>query len=331
MEPVVALEYAEHLRRLRARVNEALPRLPLPQEPADLYAPVRYVLDSEGKRFRPLLVLLAAEASGATEDDAFPAALAVEVFHNFTLVHDDIMDQASTRRGRPTVHVRWDVATAVLCGDYLMALSYDLLAQCRADRLPALLRVWHRMVQRLCEGQALDKAMEQQAAVSVEAYLHMVDGKTGALLAACLELGGLLGQASPQDLHRLRAAGEHLGRAFQIQDDLLDLVAPDTRWGKRIGGDLLTGKKTYLLLQALEQAKGGAYDWFARIVQQQGLPEADIPEARSRMEDLGVLDRAREAVAYHTRAAQDQLAGLPAHPARDGLQRLVDRMQARLH
>lgn len=331
MEPVVALEHAEHLRRLRARVNAALPLLPLPQEPEALYAPVRYVLDGEGKRFRPLLVLLAAEALGGDVDEALPAALAVEVFHNFTLVHDDIMDEATTRRGRPTVHVRWDVGTAVLCGDYLMALSYDLLAQSRPDRLPALLPVWHRMVQRLCEGQALDKAMEQQATVSVDAYLHMVDGKTGALLGACLELGGQLAGGAPQDLQRLRAAGEHLGRAFQIQDDLLDLIAHDTRWGKRIGGDLIAGKKTYLLLHALEQATGEAHDWFARIVQQQGLPEADIPEARTRMERLGVLDRAREAVRFHTCAAQDHLAALPASQALTCLQGLLDRMQARLH
>ncbi|GIV59823.1 polyprenyl synthetase family protein [Rhodocaloribacter litoris] len=322
---------AEHVGRLRAHVEAALGTLVAEAEPRTLYEPARYVLAGQGKRLRPVLLLLAAEVYGVSTDEALPAALAVEVFHNFTLVHDDIMDHAATRRGRPTVHARWDEATALLCGDFLMALSYDLLARTRAGSLAAMMPVYHRMVVRLCEGQALDKAFETRSRVSVEEYLHMIDGKTGALLEAVLELGALLGGAPAADREALRAAGQHLGRAFQIQDDLLDLVAEDDRWGKQVGGDLVEGKKTFLLLTALERAEGEEAAWFARVVEAGGLPEAEVEEARHRMDRLGVLQAAREAVRAYTAAAGRCLERLPDTPARETLCWLFRRMQARLH
>ena len=322
---------AEHVDRLRSLIDEALRTLVPVQEPAGLYEPVRYVFAGQGKRLRPVLLLLGAEAFGVEARRALPAALAVEVFHNFTLVHDDIMDEAPARRGRPTVHEKWDEDTAILCGDYLLALSYDLLARVATDRLPRLLRVYSEMVTRLCEGQTLDKAFETRHDVTVADYLHMIDCKTGALLQTALELGGLVGEASEAHLATLRTIGKEVGRAFQIQDDLLDLVAEDTRWGKPIGGDLIAGKKTLLLLAVLERTKDAEHDWFAKILYNGGLPAGEVPRARAHMDDLGVLDEARQAVVRHTTAALDHLRALPQGAAVDTLGWLLQRMQARRH
>ncbi len=316
---------------LRARVEQALRDLPVGRHPEELYAPVRYVLEGGGKRLRPVLLILSARIFGADVARAMPAALAVEVFHNFTLVHDDIMDHAISRRGRATVHERWDEGTAILCGDLLMAMAYDLLAQTDTPRLPEVLRTFHRMVVRLCEGQALDKAFETRDDLSVADYLDMIDRKTGALLEAVLELGALVGNASEEEREVLRSVGRNVGRAFQIQDDLLDLTAEHSGWGKVIGGDLMEGKKTFLLLRALEQAQGAERAWFQRIIEVGGLAEGEVPEARERMARLGVLDEAREAVALHSAAALERLGRLPASPAREALHALIERMQARVH
>ena len=322
---------ARHVDRLRQQVNEALDDLVTEEHPADLYDPVRYVLASKGKRVRPLLVLLAAELYGVPNERALPAALAVETFHNFTLVHDDIMDNADSRRGRASVHVEWDEATAILCGDYLMSLSYDLMARTEGAPLMRLMQPFNRMVQHLCEGQALDKEFEERGRVSVAEYMDMIDRKTAALIQTALELGGVLGKGSEDEIAHLRDVGRQVGRAFQIQDDLLDLVADHDRWGKQIGGDLIEGKKTFLLLHMLERAEGDRYDWFYRIVEEGGLPADEVGEARSHMEQLGVLADAEQAVSTHSSSARAHLDALPEGPARTTLRWLIDRMEARLH
>jgi geranylgeranyl diphosphate synthase type II len=323
---------ADHVSSLRALVNQALPELVADAGPDVLYDPVRYVLDGGGKRVRPVLLLLSAEAFAVDTKRALPAALAVEVFHNFTLVHDDIMDHADERRGRPTVHLKWDPETAILTGDMLMALSYDLLSQVDTPHLPQMLEVYHAMVERLCKGQALDKAFETQDETSVQDYMRMIDCKTGALLAAAFELGGLIGGAAPAQRTALRKMGRRVGRAFQIQDDLLDLTADNDQWGKQVGGDLMAGKKTFLLLRALERADGEDRAWFARIVTENGLPAHDIPEARERMRCLGIFEEAEEAVEEYTAGAKHQLAALPAdEPAVQTIRWLIEQMKARMY
>jgi geranylgeranyl diphosphate synthase type II len=322
---------AARVKQLRRRVDETLETLVQEQEPPGLYEPIRYVLRSGGKRFRPVLVLLTAEAYGVPVERALPTALAVEVFHNFTLVHDDVMDDAPSRRGQPTVHAKWDDDTALLSGDLLMGLSYDLLARSETADLSALMTAYHRMVTRLCEGQALDTAFETRDGVSVDDYVGMIDCKTAALLQCALELGALLGGASEADRERLREVGLQAGRAFQIQDDLLDLVAEDERWGKAVGGDLVTGKKTYLLLRTLERAEGAEHAWFERAVTQGGLPAEEVTEARERMDRLGVIEEARETVVRHSERAKAGLDVLPEGDARRTLRWLIERMEARLH
>jgi geranylgeranyl diphosphate synthase type II len=328
--PSPAEAAADHVAALRARVDDALPGLVADREPAVLYEPVRHVLEGGGKRVRPTVLLLVAEAFGVRPERALPAALAVEVFHNFTLVHDDIMDEADERRGRPTVHVKWDTGTAILVGDLLMGLSYDLLGQVDGADTEALYDVYHPMVEQLCMGQALDASFEEESDVSVDAYLEMIDGKTAALLAAAFELGALLGGAPPADRRNVREAGRLVGRAFQVQDDLLDLTADGDEWGKAVGGDLVTGKKTFLTLRALERADGEEHDWFARLTDG-GLPPADVPEARDRMERLGVFSDARAAVERYTEEARDRLRVLPDGRATDTLHWLLDEMEARSH
>ncbi len=321
---------AEHVGRLTEAVNRGLAALPLPAEPAALYEPVRYVLDGGGKRLRPALLLLAAEVFDVPTERALPAALAVEVFHNFTLVHDDIMDHAEERRGRPSVHVLWGESTAILAGDLMMGMAYDLLTQTPTDRLPDLVRVFHRMVTRLCEGQSLDEQFETEDDVTAARYLDMIDRKTGALLEATLGLGGMIGGADDAALAKLAEAGHAFGRAFQIQDDLLDLTAADAQWGKTIGGDLMEGKKTFLLLRALEHADGDGHAWFRRIVTDGGLAEDEIDEARRRMDDLGVLEEARDEVLRQYGLGEQAVRALPSGPARDGLLWIAGRMARRV-
>ena len=316
---------------LRDHINEALPNLVVDRSPAALYDPVRYVLAGGGKRLRPVLLLLVAESFGTSPEDALPAALSVEVFHNFTLVHDDIMDAAPERRGRPTVHERWDTGTAILAGDLLMGLSYELLDRLDGPTAQRACTVFHPMVEKLCSGQALDASFEARNDVSVDEYLSMIDGKTAALLATVFELGGIVGGASQDDCHALHEAGQAVGRAFQIQDDLLDLIADSDAWGKAVGGDLVVGKKTFLTLRALERAEGQEHDWFRRLVTEGGLPRSDVPEARERMADLGVFQEARDAVQTYTEAARDHLAVLPDTAASTTVYWLLDRMQARTH
>ena len=313
-----------------ARVEAGLEALDLPDEPAGLYAPIRYVLEGGGKRVRPVLVLLAAEAFGGGDARrrALRPALGVEVFHNFTLVHDDIMDRSDTRRGRPTVHVSWDEPTAILAGDLMMGLAASLITQAEGGDASRLAAAHFRTVAALCEGQARDVAFETRSDVTVEAYLQMVDGKTGALLEHALEVGALVGGAGDDAVEALRRAGRALGRAFQLQDDLLDLTADPEAWGKPIGGDLVNGKRTALVLWAAERAAPADREWLAAVFDG-GLDASRVPEARERLGALGVLDAAAEAVAGYTAEGLEALGALPPGAAADALRALAGRLARR--
>ena len=230
-------------RRLRALLHRSHPR--------DLREGCRYVLAAGGKRVRSVLVLLAAEAVGGSARAAADAGAAVELLHNFTLVHDDVMDHADTRRGRPTVHRRWDLNTALLVGDVLLGLGYDRLLRTRSPRIASILRVYTEGLLEVCEGQALDLEFERRDDVRPGEYFRMIEMKTARLIAMSAELGGLIGGGTAREVAALRTFGFRLGRAFQLQDDLLDVVAEEEAFGKVIGGDILEGKKTYLFTIAL--------------------------------------------------------------------------------
>ena len=317
------------LEELRVAVESGLSGLTQDRSPGELYDSVRYVLSGGGKRLRPLLLLLSADVFGADLREARPLALAVELLHNFSLVHDDIMDHADTRRGRETVHVLWDTNTAILCGDVLLALAIESVSQTSSDKTAQLVQVFGETLRELCEGQALDTAIETRQDLKTSDYLRMIDAKTGALLSGSLEMGGIFGGADSHARLALRTAGNSIGRAFQIQDDLLDVVADSQHWGKVQGGDLMEGKRTYLLLEACERATDEDLAFFERIRPGSGLDKQEIPKARERMEELGVFDAARASVLAYTHTALAQIALLPGDTSQ--LHALIDRMAARVH
>jgi geranylgeranyl diphosphate synthase type II len=324
-------EFAAALSGMRVRIDEALSNLVVVRAPERLYTSVRYALESPGKRVRPILTLLAAGLYGVPEERAMPVATSMEVFHTFTLVHDDIMDQSDLRRGRPSVHAKWGESTAILCGDYLSGLAAHLLALEAHTRLRDMLHLHHSTVEALCEGQIMDMAFEERTDVGVDEYLTMIDRKTAALLDCALRMGGLLADAPASHLAALSELGRHLGRAFQIQDDLLDVTATSENWGKPVGGDLIAGKKTFLTLKALETSRGEDRDYFRGILEGNGFSADRIPEAREKMKMLGVLEAARSTVIFHTDRALSAVDELPAGPSAKALAFLVQSLQDRGH
>ena len=317
------------MQELLDEIEVGLQNLHFPTEPAVLYEPVRYLLAGGGKRIRPLLLLLSGQLFGKTAKELLPAALAVEVFHNFTLAHDDIMDHAPSRRNRATVHVKWSEATAILAGDFMMGFSYELLAQVPTPNLAQIIHTFHQMVIGLCEGQALDDDFPHRSHVTVADYLQMISGKTGALVECCFLLGGMYGNATQTQLAALQQVGFHLGRGFQIQDDYLDLVATDEKWGKQPAGDLLEGKKAYPLLFSLELAKGDDLTYFHRILTNKGCAPADIPNVLAKMEQIGVLTHTQNLFLEHYEKSLSCLLELPNTPARKAIQDLISNLMER--
>ncbi|MBQ2423783.1 MAG: polyprenyl synthetase family protein [Alistipes sp.] len=225
----------------------------MPDEPQRLYAPIRYSLAEGGKRMRPVLAMLAYNIYADDIQRVLPAATAVEVFHNFTLLHDDIMDNAAMRRGRPSVFARWGSNVAILSGDVMMIEAYRHLQGVEGKHLPQVFECFNSMAARVCEGQQYDMDYETQPKVSVAEYMNMIELKTAALLVGSVVIGATIAGASEQDIHRLNKFATEVGIAFQLQDDLLDSYG-DERLGKRIGGDILEGKKTYLMIISLSHA-----------------------------------------------------------------------------
>ncbi len=228
-----------------------------PLHPENLYNAAEYILAIGGKRIRPVCVLLANEMFSALTADAFNVATAIELFHNFSLIHDDIMDKAPVRRGVPTVHMKWGESTALLAGDVMFAQAYDYLTRIDIAHVQKITRLFNQTSKEVCEGQQLDMDFEQRDMVSLEEYLKMITLKTSVLLAASLQLGALLGGAGQGNQDKLYAFGKNLGIAFQVQDDYLDAFGDPEKFGKQVGGDILSNKKTFLLIRAYETADAG--------------------------------------------------------------------------
>jgi geranylgeranyl diphosphate synthase, type II len=227
--------------------------LPFPQQPDSLYDPCRYLLGLGGKRIRPVLCLMAAELFGDITEDAWNAASAIELFHNFTLIHDDIMDKAPLRRGQPTLHHKYGLTAGILCGDVTCIVAYQQLALVRRT-LPQILQLFNTTAIEVCEGQQLDMDYELRNDVHIDEYIRMITLKTSVLLACSLKIGAFTGGALGDNANKLYEFGKHMGIAFQLQDDYLDAFAVSGKSGKLVGGDIVANKKTYLLLKALENA-----------------------------------------------------------------------------
>ena len=226
------------------------------KEPKELYLPIKYSLELGGKRLRPALLLLANNLFGGKQEDAINAALAIEIFHNFTLVHDDIMDNAPLRRNHSTVYKKWNTNIAILSGDVMFVQSLQFLAKSNPTHLPEILNLFNATAIEVCEGQQLDMNFETLDNVTIDEYIKMIELKTAVLLAASLKIGAVLANATKEDANHIYEFGKNLGVAFQLMDDILDLYGDPKKFGKQIGGDVLANKKTYLLLKAKELAKG---------------------------------------------------------------------------
>ena len=237
-------------------ISDELKKLVFPEEPKKLYDPIRFILSDGGKRLRPALVLLACDLFGGNYHKAIYPALGIEVFHNFTLLHDDLMDNSSIRRNRPTVHVKWDPNTAILSGDAMSIIANDLICRVDDEKIRAVSRLFSKTAVEVCEGQMLDMEYAQKDSVTISEYINMIRLKTSVLLAASLGIGSYIGGAPEKEADRMYYFGLNLGLAFQLQDDLLDSFGIQDLFGKKIGNDILTNKRTYLVIRAFEKAKG---------------------------------------------------------------------------
>ena len=239
---------------IRDQVNRFIDGLEFEREPRELYAPIRYTIEQSGKRVRPVLFLLAYNMYKESLGEALYPAVAVETYHNYTLIHDDVMDRALIRRGKPTVCAKWGDTAAILSGDTMLVLAYEFLSHVPADKLPSMLSLFTSTAQEIGDGQQYDLDFETRDDVKEEEYMKMIRLKTSVLLAAALKLGGILADAPAEDLANLYSYGEKMGLAFQLQDDLLDVYADQSLFGKKIGGDICCNKKTFLLITAMNLA-----------------------------------------------------------------------------
>ena len=235
-------------------VNSFLENLPYDRKPASLYEPVKYVLSIGGKRIRPVLMLLGYNIFKDNPESILMQACGLETYHNYTLLHDDLMDNADLRRGQQTVHRKWDANTAILSGDSMLVLAYERMAQCSPEKLPAVMALFTETALEIGEGQQYDMEFEHRNDVSEDEYIEMIRLKTSVLLACALKMGALLADASAEDAENLYKFGEQIGLAFQLQDDFLDVYGDTKVFGKAIGGDIVSNKKTYMLINAFNLA-----------------------------------------------------------------------------
>ena len=299
----------------KSLVEKKLDSLSAPRSPKYVYEPVRYAMSSGGKRLRAIFVMLSCEAVGGNARTALDAAVAIELLHNFTLVHDDVMDNSDIRRGKPTVRKKWNTDVAILAGDQMVAQAYEALLKAKTPRLQEVLNVFTRAFNDVCEGQGLDKEYERQRRVTVNDYLKMIGKKTARMISAATEIGALIGDGTKREVAALRTFGEELGIAFQMKDDVLDISGDEQEFGKAIGGDIMEGKKTYLLLKALERTNGRDKKLLRQVIARNGITKATVNRTLEIYRRNGILDEARQAIAQRTRKAQQALASLKPNRA----------------
>jgi geranylgeranyl diphosphate synthase type II len=299
-------------------LQQALQALDYGQQPATLYDPIRYIMGLGGKRLRPLLTLLSGQLFTDELAPLVKPALATEVFHNFTLVHDDLMDQAPLRRGQPTVHEKWNASTAILSGDVMLVRAYELLFQhVPLALLPQVLQRFSQTAAEVCEGQQWDMNFETETTVTIPQYLDMIRLKTAVLLGFALELGAVLAGASAADAEHLRQFGTDIGLAFQLRDDLLDVYGDAATFGKRVGGDIISDKKTFLLLTAQAQANVAQQ---ATLASHLGQPvrdaDAKVQAVRQVYDELQIRPQTEALINEYFQAALQHLERVAAPTAR---------------
>ncbi|HYF04402.1 MAG TPA: polyprenyl synthetase family protein [Patescibacteria group bacterium] len=302
-----------------------------PQKPASMYEPFRYLLDGGGKRVRPLLVMMSTLACGGTPGLSLNAAAAMEILHNFTLVHDDIMDQSPLRRGRETVYKKWNESTAILLGDMMIGIAYRLLDKYNHHKnFGAIMSSFTRGLIEVCEGQAYDLDFRHIENITMQDYILMIEKKTAMLLEMSAEIGAQIAGASHKDCMALKTFARSMGIAFQIQDDLLDMTATGTDFGKVVGQDIVEGKKTYLIVRALEKATEPQDKALLKeFCIKGGLPQSHIVTMQDIFTRTGVYDDARAEVTRYTQEADSTLMQMPQNDGRDMLEQLLKMLAGR--
>ena len=311
-------------------INHEIAKLNWEREPKGLYAPIAYTMAAGGKRVRPQLAMIACGIFGGNEQEVAPAAMALEVFHNFTLLHDDVMDKAEVRRGRPTVHIQWNENTAILSGDQMMIEAYKLLAEVPADKLHKVLRLFNEMATEICEGQQYDVDFESQEHVTIEEYLKMIRLKTSVLLATALQIGSYLAGANEAQQEALYQFGINVGLAFQIQDDILDVWGDPKTFGKAVGGDISCNKKTYVYLTAQKLADDELaeelHQWYGSVLDDN---TEKIAAVKGIFEQLNVRAACEAVVEDYTQKALLILDTLPQNAATEQLRQLANKLNTR--
>jgi geranylgeranyl diphosphate synthase type II len=319
-------DYKERYEFYKNLIEDKLLTFTTKVSPAGIYEPMKYVLDGGGKRIRPMLLILCCEAVGGKAEDALNAAAAIEILHNFTLVHDDIMDNADTRRGRETIHKKWDRDTAILAGDGLIGYAYKSLLLTKSDRIQDIAKSFTEAIIEVCEGQSYDKEFELRKKVKIDDYIMMIDKKTSELLKCCAEIGALTGNGTDKEIESLKLYALYTGLAFQVQDDLLDIIADEKKFGKRTGGDLYEGKKTYLLLKAIEVATDVEdKELLHYVTENKGVKnDEEVKKVKSVYEKYGVMESAAKKVEEYTIMANEELNNIKESEARNMLKWFSD-------
>ena len=307
-------------------INKEILNLDWKHEPYGLYEPIEYTLAAGGKRVRPQLAMIASQLFGGKDEEVLPAALALEVFHNFTLLHDDVMDKADVRRGRPTVHVKWNENTAILSGDQMLIEAYKLLSGVPADKLPRVLQLFNKMATEICEGQQYDVDFESQEHVTVDEYLKMIRLKTSVLLANALQTGAYIAGADDKAQEALYQFGINIGLAFQIQDDILDVWGDPKTFGKAVGGDISCNKKTFVYLEAKRRGGDRLEEWYSQVLEDNTEKIAAVKEIFERLDVRTVCEKVVEDYTQKALALLDQL---PQNAATEQLRQLANKLTTR--
>jgi geranylgeranyl diphosphate synthase, type II len=285
-------------------IHKRIKELNFNRSPVELYQPIQYILNLGGKRLRPSLCLLACDMFNCEVEKALDPAIGIEIFHNFTLLHDDIMDQAPIRRGEATVHNKWNQNIAILSGDTMMALAYEYVMKAPEKIRSEVFSVFNRTAIEVCEGQQYDMNFETQANVSISDYIEMIRLKTAVLLAGSLKIGALIGGALEQEAEKLYRFGENIGIAFQLKDDLLDVFSDEEKFGKMKGGDIVSNKKTYLYLRAFELARGKSLEILRKLFSTDFKdPKDKVTNVRKIYEELKIAALTENEIAKYYRKA----------------------------
>ena len=305
------------------KVESYLENYRLPVSPVNLYEPLVYFLGLGGKRLRPVLTLIAAELGGKSIDEAIHAALSIELFHNFSLIHDDIMDNAPIRRGLPTVHEKWNSNIAILSGDVLLVKAYELISKQNKEHIPDLYQLFNKTAIEVCEGQQMDMDFEIREDVTIEEYIAMIRLKTSVLLGCALEFGFLISNQSVENRKNIYDFGVNLGIAFQIQDDILDLYGDPDKVGKQVGGDVRANKKTLLYLTAEKICKNLNNNKLNILKETKDL-DKKVQETSAFYKEIGVLEETQKYLNYYYDSAMKSLELVEVNSSKDNLHQMVN-------